>query len=103
MPILTRQALSPTETVIMRAVWSYGEPMNVRQVHTVLLFRGLAYTTIMTTMERLADKGILTRSVDRQGQGEAYRYQPALSRGELLAACIEQLCASLDADRGDWA
>jgi predicted transcriptional regulator len=69
----------------------------------VLAFRDLAYTTVMTTMERLADKGILTRGDCRTGFGGAYRYMPALSRGELLAASIEQLCASLGADRGDRA
>jgi predicted transcriptional regulator len=103
MPTLTTQALGPTETQIMNTVWSYDGAMTVRQVHTVLLFRGLAYTTVMTTMERLAEKGMLIRGDGRAGLGGAYRYRPALSRGALLAASIEQLCNSLNADRGDRA
>ena len=87
----------------MHAVWSYDGPMTVRQVHTILAFRGLAYTTIMTTMERLAEKGILTRGSGRAGFGGAYHYLPALSRGALLAASIEHLCTGLGADRGDRA
>jgi predicted transcriptional regulator len=102
MPTLTTQALGPTETQIMNAVWSYDGPLTVRQVHTVLSFRGLAYTTVMTTMERLAE-GILMRGNGRAGFGGAYRYVPALSRGALLAASIEQLCVGLGADRGDRA
>jgi predicted transcriptional regulator len=103
MPTLTTQALGPTETMIMNVIWSYAAPMTVRQVHTVLLFRGLAYTTVMTTMERLADKGVLLRAADRHGTGRAYQYAPALSRGALLAASIEHLCASLGADSDDRA
>jgi len=103
MPTLTTQALGPTETQIMNAVWSYDGPLTVRQVHTVLSFRGLAYTTVMTTMERLAEKGILMRSDGRAGFGGAYHYMAALSRGALLAASIEQLCTGLGADRGDRA
>jgi predicted transcriptional regulator len=103
MPTLATQALGPTETQIMNVVWSYGGPLTVRHVHTILAFRGLAYTTIMTTMERLAEKGILTCGNGRAGMGGAYHYMPALSRGALLAASIEQLCTSLNADRGDRA
>jgi predicted transcriptional regulator len=101
MPTLTTQALGPTETQIMQVVWSHRGPLTVRQVHTVLSFCGLAYTTIMTTMERLAEKGVLTRDNGRAGFGGAYHYMPALSRGELLAAPIEQICTGLGADQGD--
>jgi len=40
----------------MNVVWSYAAPITVRQVCTILAFRGLAYTTLMTTMERLTEK-----------------------------------------------
>lgn len=103
MPTLNTQALGPTETDIMNVVWSYAATMTVRQVHTVLTFRGLAYSTIMTTMDRLAEKGMLTRGAGRRGVGGAYAYTPAFSRGQLLVVSIEQLCASLGADRGDRA
>ena len=87
----------------MNVVWSYDGPVTVRQVHTILAFRGLAYTTVMTTMDRLAEKGILTRGHGRAGYGGAYRYLPALSRSALLAASVEHLCAGLGADRSDRA
>ena len=99
MPTLTTQTLDPTETAIMNVVWSYDAPMTIQQVHTVLLFRGIAYTTIMTTMYRLAEKGILTRGDGSAGVGGAYRYMPALTCGELLAGAVEQMCVQLGAAR----
>jgi len=103
MPTLTTQALGPTETQVMHVAWSYNEPLTVRHVHTILAFRGIAYTTVMTTMDRLAEKGLLQRLTARRGRGVTYRYTAAISRGELLASAVEQLCAQLDADRGDRA
>ena len=56
----------------------------VRGIATVreLVERGcqdLAYTTVMTTLDRLFKKGLLTRSED----GRAFRYAPRFSREEL--------------------
>lgn len=42
-------------------------------------FRDLAYTTLMTTLDRLFKKGLLTRSEE----GRAFRYTPRFSREEL--------------------
>ena len=102
MPTLTTKALGPTEAQIMNIAWSSSKPLTVRDVRTQLDC-DLAHTTVMTTMERLADKGIRSRSVLRTGFGGAYHYIPAISRGDLLAGAVEQLCAQLGADRGDRA
>lgn len=72
--------LGELERAVMEAVWPTTGPMSVGQVHTSLTASPpIAYTTVKTTMERLADKGILTRSK----QGKAYLYGAALSRQEL--------------------
>ena len=42
-------------------------------------YRDLAYTTVMTTLDRLFKKGLLTRCE----QGRAFRYAPRFSREEL--------------------
>jgi predicted transcriptional regulator len=59
----------------MQALWEAGEPLTVRELLDVVN-RGrkqlLAYTTVMTVMNRLADKGALRR--ERRGRG--YAYQP---------------------------
>jgi predicted transcriptional regulator len=87
----------------MNVVWSYDEALTVRNVHTILAFRGIAYTTVMTTMDRLAEKGLLKRGERRMGNGGAYYYTSAISRGELLAGAVELLCEQLEADHGDRA
>jgi predicted transcriptional regulator len=57
----------------MNAVWGAGEPVSVRDVVDELNHGRkpeLAYTTVMTVMTRLADKGVLTRR--REGRGYVY-------------------------------
>ena len=64
----------------MEVAWSRREPTTVGDVHSALPpEEPVAYNTVKTTMERLAEKGILTR----QKAGKAYRYQVAVSRDEL--------------------
>lgn len=67
----------------MGVVWSCTEEaatLSVGDVHAALPTETQgAYTTIKTTMERLADKGILTRT----RSGKAYLYRAAVSQGEL--------------------
>jgi predicted transcriptional regulator len=72
--------LGRLETAVMEVVWSSREAVQVSDVHAALPpdFRG-AYNTVKTTMERLADKRILTRVK----QGKAYLYQPAVTQDEL--------------------
>lgn len=70
--------LGPLETEVMETVWELGDT-TVRDVHATLAERrDLAYTTVMTTMARLASKGVLLRDTS----GLAHRYRPAISREE---------------------
>jgi predicted transcriptional regulator len=63
--------LGPLEQDVMEAVWSLGRS-TVRDVHAVLSEqRDIAYTTVMTTMTRLATKGLLQR--DTSGLAHVYR------------------------------
>ena len=66
--------LGPLESEIMQLIWKSPGPVSVREVVEELngSRRGqLAYTTVMTVMSRLAEKGALTRV--REGRG--YRYE----------------------------
>jgi predicted transcriptional regulator len=57
------QFLGPLEAEIMRVVWSHGSRMKISAVHDqVVLRRSVIYTTVKVTMDRLAAKGLLTRS-----------------------------------------
>ncbi len=65
------------ERAVMEVVWTANRPLTGRKVVDMLTHdRTVAYTTVMTVMDRLVRKGILAR----QHTGRAYTYQPVLSR-----------------------
>src|SRR5215471_18874113 len=73
-PIRARHlVLGPLEIQVMEVVWSRGES-SVRDVVETLESR-LAYTTVMTTLDRLFKKGLL----DRYKSERAFVYTPRLS------------------------
>lgn len=75
------------EAVVMDRLWDHGEPMTVRQVLELLQRdREIAYTTVMTVMERLYRKQLLTR----EEHGRAFLYQPASSRADYTAHVMAQ-------------
>jgi predicted transcriptional regulator len=79
--------LAPLELECMSVLWPLGEG-TVRDIHRQLAAsRPRAYTTIMTIMDRLAHKGIVTR----HRVGRAYRYQPNLSADEARISAIEKI------------
>jgi len=79
--------LAPLELECMSALWPLGEG-TVRDIHRRLAAsRPRAYTTIMTIMDRLAHKGVVTR----RRVGRAYRYQPNLSVNEARMSAIEKI------------
>ena len=53
--------------------------------------RPLAYTTVMTVLDRMASKGVVTR----RKNGRAYLYSAALDRETARCAAIERLLANL--------
>jgi predicted transcriptional regulator len=76
--------LGPLEYAVMSALWSES-PATVRDLQP--RFPTAAYTTLMTTLDRLYKKGLLTR----EPRGQANAYRPAMSRLELqtaIAGCI---------------
>jgi predicted transcriptional regulator len=76
--------LGPLETDVMETVWYLGDA-TVRDVHAELADRrDLAYTTVMTTMARLAGKGLL----ERDTTGLAHRYRPTVSREDYARTTV---------------
>jgi len=77
--------LTDAELEIMQVVWELGRG-TVRQVHEHLnQRRSLAYTTVMTMMGILEDKGHLTRTK----QGRAYLYQPVRPKSQVIAGMVD--------------
>lgn len=70
------QPLGPLEVTVMEILWTHGEN-NVRDV-VERLERPLAYTTVMTTLDRLYKKGLLAR---RKAE-RAFFYSPIFTREE---------------------
>jgi predicted transcriptional regulator len=81
--------LGHLEQRVMAELWRGGEK-SVRDVQET--FAGeLAYTTLMTTLDRLFRKGLLAR----RKAGRAYLYSARLSRGELRQGAALGLLARL--------
>ncbi len=91
----SRPRLGPFEQQLLQEVWSHGsatvrELLEDGKIHQ-------AYTTVMTTVDRLYKKGLL----DRVADGRAFRYTPRHSPEELQRVTalesIQQLLRSGDA------
>ena len=86
---MARQAgvLGQQEFQIMKVVWDRGR-VTVRDVYeTLLARRQIAYTTVMTMMGILEQKGFLKK---RAGDDRAFIYEPARSRKAVLRAMVNE-------------
>jgi len=87
MPRTARDVPPPLELLCLRALWTLGEG-NVKDVlQIVMQTRSLAYTTIMTVLDRLVRKG----KVSRRKVGRAFVYKPEASRDQMRRAALREL------------
>jgi len=89
--------LGDLERVVMEHLWesaeAHADGVTVREVHA--RFEGdreIAYTTVMTVLDRLAKKGLVTRVRD----GRAWRYLPADTREALTAQTMRRTLDDMD-------
>lgn len=79
--------LGPLEAEVMDIVWDRRDA-TVRDVHRALADkRSIAYTTVMTTMGRLTEKGLLKR-VEEQ---PAHHYFPAVTREQYANSAVKSV------------
>ena len=79
-----RSTLTPQELAIMKVVWR-KEEVTVRDVHEALSEqREIAYTTVMTLMRILQEKGYLTRATHEK----AHVYRPAKPRQQVIGGMV---------------
>jgi predicted transcriptional regulator len=85
-----RKFLGDLECEIMELVWKNANPtVTVREIYDILRHeRQIAYTTVMTTMVRLAEKGLL-RIVDKAGLANCY--SPAENREEFIRNTVARV------------
>lgn len=78
----------PLELDCLRALWRLGAAASVKDVREVLTEnRNLAYTTVMTILERLAKRG----AVEREKSGRAFLYRPLMARDQARRLAVKQL------------
>jgi predicted transcriptional regulator len=81
-----RRPAGGLESEVLATLWAASRPLTPRDVQREL-GGGLAYTTVMTTLARLHDKGEVTRG----RAGRAYAYAPMLGRAETAASRMREV------------
>jgi predicted transcriptional regulator len=84
-----KSVLGELEREVMEEIWRHGET-SVRDVQTAFGNRA-AYTTLMTTLDRLHKKGLLKRRKD----GRAFLYAPRLSREDFTRSVTKDVIDGL--------
>ena len=88
------------EQRVMELLWAASVPMSVADVHAKLSEeRELAYTTVMTVLDRLAKKDL----ADRALLNRAWQYTPRSSQAEVIARDMGRLLDGVPADVRDEA
>jgi len=89
----TRRPAGGLESEVLASLWAAGRPLAPSEVLGDL-GEDLAYTTVMTALSRLYDKG----AVDRRRVGRAYAYTPVLDQAGIAAVRMSEMLGS-GADR----
>ncbi|ODA70772.1 Transcriptional regulator BlaI [Streptomyces sp. AVP053U2] len=77
----------------MTRVWKWNRPVTVREVlEDLQKERSIAYTTVMTVLDNLHQKGW----VRRQAEGRAYRYEAVSTRAAYAAALMNEAWSQSD-------
>lgn len=77
----------------MTRVWQWNRPVTVREVlEDLQQERSIAYTTVMTVMDNLHQKGWVRREVE----GRAYRYSAVSTRAAYAAALMNEAWSKSD-------
>jgi predicted transcriptional regulator len=87
------RALGELENEVMTRLWQWNRLVTVREVlEDLQQEREIAYTTVMTVMDKLFQKGWLRR----EQEGRAYRYAPVSTREAYTAALMNDAWETSD-------
>ncbi|MCZ7458773.1 BlaI/MecI/CopY family transcriptional regulator [Streptomyces sp. WMMC940] len=85
--------LGELEDAVMTRIWQWNRPVTVREVlEDLQQERSIAYTTVMTVMDNLHQKGWVRREVE----GRAYRYTAVSTRAAYSAALMNEAWSKSD-------
>ncbi len=94
--------LGPLEANVLVSIYEIGKPVRVREVYERMKGeRKIAYTTVMSTMNTLHEKGILDRKVTEGRGGLLYVYWPKMSRPEIERSAVKHIMDSLVKNFGE--
>jgi predicted transcriptional regulator len=95
--------LGPLEANTMEAIWtSKKTPLTVREVYEALkITKIIAYTTVMSTMDRLFEKHLLDRKIEKGRGGLYYVYWPAFEKQTFQKSAVREVLSSLISNFGD--
>ena len=98
-----KSELGPLELAIMQIMWS-NKSSTVREIYEILnKERKIALTTISTTMNRLFNKGFLTREVDTGKGGLFYIYKVKETKSRFEKKVSENLASQIVKSYGNKA
>ena len=84
--------LGPTEAELMELAWQKGELTVKKALYFIDDGRERSYTTVMTVLARLAEKGLL----ERKRQGRSFVYQPTIDRETFMKERVQRVTGCLD-------
>lgn len=91
--------LGDLETAVMDIAWQHASVTAREVCDRMTGRRERAYTTVMTTLDRLHRKGLLRRRKD----GPAWRYEASCTKPEYQRALADALAAKILSEHGDAA
>jgi predicted transcriptional regulator len=81
---------TPVELEILHVLWQRG-PSTVRQVHEVLgPARGVGYTTVLKLMQRMAERGLVTRDESERTHIYSARYSQDRTQAQLVRDLLDR-------------
>jgi predicted transcriptional regulator len=83
---MERRAFGELEGQVLAALWAADRPLVPAEVLGAV-GGDLAYTTVMTILVRLHDKGL----IERDKVGRAYAYRPVVAETEVVAGQVRKL------------
>ena len=94
-----KKLLGSLELETMDFMWQVGEATVQKVVKTINFRRPIAYTSVMTVMGHLVDKGLLSRTME----GKRYLYRVVQGRNEFLRSISRKMVRTMVDDFGDIA
>lgn len=84
--------LGGLEAEVMEFAWSQDRPVSVNDILASLSGRPRAYTTVMTIVTRLHQKGLL----ERERRGRSFVYRPVGTKDEVAARALREVLAAAE-------